>query len=250
VSRGAGSDRIGRRDDGSPLVVVHGGAEALRYRNVLEALDAALTHRADYFEFDVRRTADAALVVHHDEDIEGVLLRSLTCAEAQRAAAAAGYELPRLETILTRARGALRLDVELKEAGYEHVVIQAVRASGFDPTEFVVTSFEQTALDAVHATDSDIVTGFLVYEVTGAEALALFRRSGAAFLGPDHAMLDDQTLREAARMNIRLLPWTANAPDPIGRLMQAEAVVGVITDRPDVARDVRDALASRAGRNS
>jgi glycerophosphoryl diester phosphodiesterase len=38
------------------------------------------------------------------------------------------------------------------------------------------------------------------------------------------------------------LPWTANAPEAIGRLMQAEAVDGVITDRPDVARDVREAL--------
>lgn len=231
------------RADGLPLVVVHGGAEALRYRNVLEALAAALATGADCFEFDVRRTADDVLVVHHDEDVGPQKLRDLRCSDAERAAAASGYQLPRLEAVLDRARGALRLDVEIKEAGYENIVLTALGAAGFGHEEFVVTSFEQPALDAIHSADKDVVTGLLVYDMTGARALELFKRSSASFLGPDHAMLDDETLRDAAASNVSLIPWTVNDQAQMARLMRAEAVKGLITDRPAEAVDIRHRLA-------
>jgi glycerophosphoryl diester phosphodiesterase len=56
------------------LIVAHGGAEVCKYRNVMEALEAALAHGADMFEFDVRRAADGTLVVHHDGAIGSRLL--------------------------------------------------------------------------------------------------------------------------------------------------------------------------------
>jgi glycerophosphoryl diester phosphodiesterase len=228
-----------RRSDGRPLIIVHGGSEPQRYRNVLEALDTALALGADYFEFDIRRTADAVLVVHHDEEITRSKLRELSYADAERAAAALGYALPRLETVLRRAGGAIRLDVELKEAGYEDAVLQALQFEGIDLRRVVVTSFEQPALDAIHTLDGDVVTGLLVWDVTGAEALDLFRRSGTAFLGPDHAILDEEMLREADRRGVTLVPWTVNDPIVMDRLLRAPAVAGLITDEPAKAFTVR-----------
>jgi glycerophosphoryl diester phosphodiesterase len=70
---------------------------------------------ADMFEFDVRRTADDRLVVHHDECVGERRLSDLPMQEADTASRAAGYSIPTLEAVLDRARGALRLDLEVKE---------------------------------------------------------------------------------------------------------------------------------------
>ena len=234
-----------KRPDGRSLVVVHGGAAAQHYRNVLEALDSAIATKADYFEFDVRRTRDRALVVHHDEDIDGVRLDTLDVASAERAASESGYTLPRLEMLLARARGAVRLDVELKETGYEAAVLDSLRAHGFELDHFLVTSFEQAALDAVRAANPEVVTGLLVWDVTGSEALDLFDRSNTMFLGPDHAILDDETLERAKRTGVRLVPWTVNDDAAIQRLLRADAVAGIITDDASRALAIRKRLVLR-----
>jgi glycerophosphoryl diester phosphodiesterase len=236
-----------RTGDFGPVVVVHGGAEPRRYRNVLEALEAALDHDVDFFEFDVRRTADEVLVVHHDEELGTTRLRELTFAAAEREAANLGYRLPRIADVLQRAAGALRLDVELKEAGYEPDVLRALDDHGYDAGAFVVTSFEPAALDAIHAERPEVVTGLLVWDVSGPESLELYGRSGASFLGPDHAILDEDTLLAADRARIPLLPWTVNDPAAMQRLMQSAAVLGIITDEPARAVDVRGRL--RGGRD-
>src|SRR5262245_20841516 len=187
-------------------IVGHGGSAARGYRDVLEALRAALAAGADMFEFDVRRTGDGVLIVHHDDAIGDRPLATLEYARAADEAACYGYRVPRLVEILEAARGWLQLDVELKETGYEDDVLRSLFDNGFGVDEIVVTSFELAAIGGEHAADRRVRTGLLVYDVTGAEALDLFRRSGSWLLGPDHQILDDATLAEAARASIRLLP--------------------------------------------
>jgi glycerophosphoryl diester phosphodiesterase len=227
-----------------PLVVTHGGDAALGYRNVIEALDEAIASGADMFEFDVRRTADDRLVVHHDECIGERRLRDMTLRDADAAARAAGYRLPALETVLDRARGALRLDVEVKETGYERAIVQALHDRGFATEEFVMTSFEVSALAAIRSAASNVTTGLLVYDVTSEQALRMFAPSGAAFLGPDHTIVDAVMLQAAADAGTPLVPWTVNDPDALDRLMRAPAVSGVITDRPRLAMETRRRLQS------
>ena len=235
-----------RARGGGPSIIVHGGEASRAYRNVLEALDAALAAGVEMFEFDVRRTADGRLVVHHEDAIGEMLLSRLTRDEAITLARRAGYPLPDLEDILQRARGRLRLDVELKEAGYEAVVLSALSSAGFGPDDLVVTSFERSAIDAVHDADPAVTTGLLVYEMSGREALDMFRRSGAAFLGPDYTILDAATLERARREVIPLVPWTVNDGADIDRLLRTAAVAGVITDRPADAMTIRRRLSAEA----
>ena len=205
----------------------------------MAALDGALACQADMFEFDVRRAGDSTLVVHHDAEIDTRTLASFDYAEAASAAVRLGYELPRLDDVLSRARGRIRLDVELKEAGYEDAVIGALLDRGFTPDDFVVTSFERDALAAIPTLHPAIRVGLLVYDVSGTVALEMFRHSSAAFLGPDYQILDGVTLREAAAAHIPLLPWTVNDPTAMRRLLNAPALLGLITDRPVDAMGVR-----------
>ena len=222
------------------LIVVHGGAAAHQYRNVLQALDVALTVGADMFEFDVRMAADGTLVVHHDADIGAGVLRTLPYDEAAGLASSLGYRLPRVVDVLDKAWGRLRLDVELKESGYEDAVVRLLMDGRFSARDFVVTSFERRALDAIHGAHPAVRTGLLVYDVDGPTALEMFHEAGAAFLGPDHQILDDDTLQRAQAAGIPLMPWTVNDPGELRRLLHAPAVTGVITDLPVEAMRIRE----------
>jgi glycerophosphoryl diester phosphodiesterase len=145
---------------------------------------------------------------------------------------------------LYRARGALRLDVEMKEAGYEREILRALRDHGCGAADVVVTSFDAAAVTAVRGADAEGTTGLLIYDTTPAVAFQSFVRSGAAFLAPDHAIVDEEMLRTAAAGGIALVPWTVNDPASPERLMRAAAVAATITDRPRLAIDVRARLGS------
>ena len=48
-----------------PVVIAHRGASHYYHQNTMEAFEAAVDMQAEMMEFDVRRTCDNVLVVHH-----------------------------------------------------------------------------------------------------------------------------------------------------------------------------------------
>lgn len=193
-------------------------------------------------EFDVRCTADAELVVFHDEDIEGRPLSSLPSHVVIRQDLSAGRRVPRLTEALTALKGRVRLDVELKESGDERRVLDALFDRGFGVQDFVITAFDAGVVETVKRSCPEARAGLLVCDVTPPAAFGLFAEARADFLGPDWQILDEWMLREAELRRVPLLPWTVNEPGDIRRLLQAPAVAGVITDRTADAVRVRNSL--------
>ena len=214
------------------LIVAHRGDRSRARENTVEAFRHAIESGADMIELDVRRTGDAELVVHHDENIGERALAGMDYAEAVRCSEAAGYRVPRFAEVLELTSGRILLDIELKEMGHEQEVLRCVFDSRFHVSDFVITSFEQAALTAVRHLSPGIRIGFLVWAVPAPRALEMFPQTHADFLGPDHMMLDDATLIDAHARGVSLLPWTVNDPAQIARLLQSPAVEGVITDNP------------------
>jgi glycerophosphoryl diester phosphodiesterase len=70
----------------------------------------------------------------------------------------------------------------------------------------------------------------------GSVARAVAAEGGPTW-GPDHADLTEETLAEAHGLGLRVVPWTVNRPEDMRRLIRW-GVDGLITDRPDLARDV------------
>src|SRR5690348_11168207 len=75
------------------LVLAHRGANRVEPENTVAAFTRALELGADGVELDVHRTADGALVVHHDAVAPGLGLLAATPFEAVRRAA------PRIPTL-------------------------------------------------------------------------------------------------------------------------------------------------------
>src|SRR3954451_12355655 len=97
-------------DVAAPRVLAHRGAARVAPENTLEAFEAAGALGADGVELDVHRTADGALVVHHNADARGLgVLAERPAAEIR----AARPEIPTLEEALDACAGML-VNIEVK----------------------------------------------------------------------------------------------------------------------------------------
>jgi glycerophosphoryl diester phosphodiesterase len=205
------------------LVCAHRGASARLPDNSLAAFEEAIAVGADMIEADVRLTG-STLVLSHDR-------------------VPAGYTPVRLDDLVHLAAGRIALDLELKEAGYEEGVLQAVEPR---PPGLILTSFLPSALATLRELDPDVTTGLLIGPGDdGRDLLGRAAACGAQLLCPHVSLLTD-ALRSTTAGSWPLVVWTANEPGELSELLRVTAVGCVITDEPALAMAIRDGLAGQS----
>lgn len=153
-------------------VIAHRGASAYAPENTCAAFDVALEMKAPALETDVQATRDGVLVLFHDGRVERTTngegtVKSLTYAELATLDAGswfdphfAGERVPTLDAFLDRYGRRVHLALELKAAGIEEAVLNAVRSRGlFEQVTFTSFSFESCC--AVLSLEPQAQVGFL-----------------------------------------------------------------------------------------
>jgi glycerophosphoryl diester phosphodiesterase len=230
----------------TPAVWAHRGARALAPENTLVAFARALELGADGVELDVHRSADGALVVHHDAAAPDLgVLAQLAFGEIR----ARRPDIPTLDEVLDCCAGSpVNIEIKNLPADDDHdeteqaaagvVELLTMRGRG-DQT--LVSSFHLPSIDRVHELDATIPTGFLVFGDDLGDALARCVDRGHAALHPFVGFLGDDVLvdlvEQARAVDVAINVWTVNDGSEIARLARA-GVGAVITDVPDVARQV------------
>lgn len=227
------------RDARRPAVIAHRGDRATAYENTIEAFRNAIAAGADGIEFDVRRTADGQLVVHHDDTVGQSLLAAVDYTTALALSEALGYQLPRLEDVLAATSGRIQLDVELKEGGYEAEVLALLDRAGLALDDYVVTTFDMPVLSRVRQIAPKVRTGLLLEKTDWIDALNQFEQSKAQFLAPQATMIDEAALELARERHVPLVVWMVNDPAMMRQLFRARPAIDVITDRPAAALQIR-----------
>jgi glycerophosphoryl diester phosphodiesterase len=227
-----------------PLVLAHRGARRVAPENTLEAFRTALTLGADGVELDVHRTSDAGLVVHHDAEASDVGILAEHGLDEIRARRA---DIPTLAEALDTCLGSL-VNIEIKnlpgDADFDpddavaDLVVDLLSARAEDD-KVLISSFNLTTIDRVHALDEALPTAFLV--MLGLEPLAaaeLCQEHGHGTLHPFVGMLAGGAAGEVAArahaLGLHTNAWTVNDPEEMQRLADA-GVDGIVTDVPDVA---------------
>jgi glycerophosphoryl diester phosphodiesterase len=231
---------------GRPLVLAHRGACRRAPENTLEAFRLAGDLGADGVELDVRRTADAVLVVSHDPVVEGFGLLVEHPFSALRAGVPRVPTLDEAFDLLTEELD-LVVNVELKcfptepDADPGRVVVRGV-VDAIEQRDLyeqvVVSSFELDAIDAVRTLDARVVTAWLTSGLAPAMTAPIAAARGHAWLHPDRSTMSGAAagaaVADAASRGLRLDVWTVDAPDEIAALAEA-GVDAIITNVPDVA---------------
>jgi glycerophosphoryl diester phosphodiesterase len=228
----------------APLVLGHRGAPRDAVENTLAAFRAAREQGADGVELDVHRSADGALVVHHDAAAPGFgVLAEHDLADIRTALPA----VPILDEVFDVCAGML-VNVEVKNSPHDadfdpqdraaDAVVELVQRRELHGS-VLVSSFHLPTVDRVHALDPRIPTGYLVVvDPLPVAALEIAHDHGHRAVHPFLAALGEEAAPDAVAraraLGVALNVWTVNDPAEIRRLA-AVGVDAIITDTPGLA---------------
>ncbi|MGC8460265.1 MAG: glycerophosphodiester phosphodiesterase [Candidatus Dormibacteria bacterium] len=235
------------------LIVAHRGARQHAPENTMRAFEEAYKCGADMIECDLRMLGDGTLVIMHDGFVGRKLLRTLTYEELKASCLPAAVP-PTLEEVLQYcATTGMLLDLELKEGGYERNVL-AVLDQYLPRSQVLITSFKDAVIATVTTLDPSWHTGLLLDMPRSRSprqpSRSLLERRiacGAEYLVLQRSLyrLRPTFIRQLEVDKVPFLVWTVNHKRSLARLFGDRKVHGIITDRPDVARIIRDRLESR-----
>jgi glycerophosphoryl diester phosphodiesterase len=258
-----------------PHVYAHRGGAALRPENTIVAFDHGMACGADGLEFDVHLSRDGVVVIHHDETLErttGTAGRVADRTAEDLARLDAGYTfqdraagdgafpyrgqglgIPRLRDVLSRYPSA-RVIIELKinDPELARRTIDEVRAaSAVD--RVALGSFYRRVLTAARRYEPRIATGASQEETRWAlykswVGWPLGRSNFHEFQVPErmgmNTIVTPQFVAHAHRAGHPVKIWTVDEEADMRRLL-GWGVDAIISDRPDLAVRIRDALFPR-----
>jgi glycerophosphoryl diester phosphodiesterase len=221
-------------------VFAHRGDARSEKENTLGAFLAAVTSGADGVELDVRRSADGALVVHHDAALDGL---GPICELRVR-------DLPAHVALLSDAMGVLEplvVNVEIKndrdEPGYDstgslsHDVVSLLEDGG-SLDRVVISSFDLATLDAVRQASAGVLTGWLLGSSVQPRAVVdLAVQHAVNALHPWVLTVEEDDVAAAHAAGLELATWTVNARHDLERMARL-GVDTIITDDVALALNV------------
>jgi glycerophosphoryl diester phosphodiesterase len=226
------------------LVIAHRGASAYAPENTPAAFDLALEQGARDLELDVHLTADAHLVIIHDDTVDRtsdghgpVAAHTLAALRALDAGAwfdarFAGQRIPVLAEVLNRYKGRAHLHVELKarSPALARRTAEIVREHGMTG-EVTITSFQRERLEEMRACAPELPMGWLVRDVDD-DTLARARALGVRQLCPRAALVTPALVARLHAEGFGVRAWGVSDEALMRRVADAGAD-GMTVNFPD-----------------
>lgn len=245
--------------------VAHRGASGYAPENTLAAFDAAVGLGANVIEFDLRMSADGALLAFHDAQLgrttrpqrDRASVAEVTLEQVQGLSAGSWFNqrfpwharkefeserIPTLEEILVRYAGSIGLLIDLKDPTTSPAMVprllQVLADHGVGGPaqlggDITVASFCSRSLLEIRASN-DHVRLMQLFDLCDPCGVPELRRSAgyaeAVGLWRDH--LDPTLVDGANEAGLEFYAYTVNEVDDLSRAMHAR-VDGIITNFPD-----------------
>ena len=240
-----------------PRVIAHRGFPLDHAENTLGAFQAALDAGADILETDVHLSKDGVVVVAHDPDLTRIarrpgLVSDFTHKELASMDLGFGEGFPSLAELLTAFPDA-KFNIDLKTRSSVEPFADVIRALNAED-RILATSFDEPTREAVMRSLPDISSSASQQMVMRArlwtwlglpmDSLRLPPEVVALQIPPARfgvALVTPSMVRLAKRKGLEIHVWTINEPEQMRRLWSM-GVHGIITDRTDLAAQVRGEL--------
>ena len=217
-------------------VIAHRGASADERENTLPAFERAIELGADYVELDLQVSADGALVVFHDLDLDRLTplrgpLRRRPFAELRE------HDIPLFEDVVELTRGRLGVMAELRSAYLfrRHDLIGRTAALLGD--DDVLLSFGRRTLQEARRRKPSLRV--LQHVGYGVSIRAASRYAWA--VGFHDPRVTARGLARALRLGLETTVYTVNDA-PRMRAVAAMGVSGIFSDRPALLRETLESL--------
>ncbi len=230
-------------------LIGHRGCASTKQENTRSAFEQAIKEGAEWVEMDLRITRDNVVVVFHDAELAGVRIKGEKYDTLLEIAAINQLEFPTLEEILEALEGRVKLLVEIKEEGYEDLVMQQL-LQRFASHELMIQSFKDEVIWYIKKHYPAIQAGLLLgtgyndeyfarkgWRFFGHKLLEFYpwqrlKNCHADFMAVNHRLVSQAMLKRASRENLAVLVWTVNTPSVFQKIQSSGLVSGIITDWP------------------
>ncbi|MBE7189243.1 glycerophosphodiester phosphodiesterase family protein [Jatrophihabitans endophyticus] len=235
-------------DGPGPLAVAHRGGSGLAAENTLEAFRRSHALGVRYLETDVRATADGRLVAFHDATLDRATagrgrVRDRTLDELTRIHVRGGTDTVLGLADLFAAFPDACFTVDVKEPAVIAPLARMLRAEGLAERVCLAGARGGWLRELAERTDGRVATALSWRALAQlASPRGRWTYGTAAFahvplrLGRLPVFRHD-LLRRAHDSGVRVLVWTVNDAPTMHRLLD-DGVDGIITDCPDVLREV------------
>jgi glycerophosphoryl diester phosphodiesterase len=222
------------------LKIAHRGASGYEPENTLLAFEKAIDLNADGIELDVHLSADAVLVVIHDETIDRTTngkgaVNQFSVTELKAFTIETTQKIPTLVEVLDLVNKQCMINIELKGLGTAKPVIelleQYVKEKKWHYTDFLISSFDWTMLEEATRLNPKIRIGVLTEESID-DALAFAKKIKAFSIHPDYVLLTKENVALLQESGFEVFPWTVNSKEAILKIKSFE-VNGIISNFPD-----------------
>ncbi len=226
----------------SVQVIAHRGASKAESENTVAAFRAAAQLGAQAVELDVRRSADGALVVHHDSDLPDG--RGISRTDA----AQLPPSVPTLAEALDACAG-MWVNVEIKndpaEADFDATdaiadrTMEVLLARG-EPERWLISSFRIETVDRCRVIADGAGVPIRTAWLTGVvpdDVVELLTSRGHAALHPWVRLLRRDVIDACHAAGIEVNTWTCDEPERMAELLDW-GIDGICTNVPDVALSV------------
>ncbi|MGB5052773.1 MAG: glycerophosphodiester phosphodiesterase family protein, partial [Nitrospirales bacterium] len=219
-----------------PLRIGHRGAAGHAPENTLAALELAIKYGVDMVEFDVRRSADGALVLLHDDSVDRTTngegsIEGLSLSVLRGLDAGGGERVPLLEEALACLSGRAGAMIELKVRGIAADVCAKVQGADFHGTVIYASFFHEELL-RVRRLIGNALTLALIEDVPIPSTAFFAIEAQATHAGLALDAVTPALVQALHAKGIRVFVFTVDEPTDIGR-MKLLGVDGIISNFPD-----------------
>jgi glycerophosphoryl diester phosphodiesterase len=222
------------------LKIGHRGAKGYEPENTLISFQKALELGVDQIELDVHLSADAIIMVIHDEGIDRTsngagFVKDYSCVQLKAFQLDKKQFIPTLEEALNVIDKKCSVNIEVKSNDLVTQLVTIIENYVSEKTwtyqHFLVSSFEWTNLQQVRKLNSKIPIAVLT-EKDIALALAFAKKIKAQAINPVYTLLNSENVSSMQEAGFKVYPWTVNDITDINRMKEFK-VDGIISDYPD-----------------
>ena len=224
-------------------IFAHRGASGLvPFENTIDAFSKAIELNCDGIELDVRQTKDKIIIINHNPDIGGLIIKDHPFYVLKERALKMGYKLATLEETLQFCQNKIFLDIEVKEKGFEQELITLIKQY-LDYNQFFIRSFIEEVIIKAKEIDANIKTVLLVSTKKITKFLSIIfpnkkiARTKCDVISPHYKFVRLGFIKRMHNKNIPVSIWTVNNNKDFVKFIKKNADY-IITNFPDKAIEI------------